>query len=74
MLLSAAQLPAYKHLVQQAAKHAQTFPEDQRVGEMMDRLMVAFGAEILKIVPGRVSTEVDAKYAHCPPPAPNPVG
>lgn len=29
----------------------------------MDKLVVLFGVEILKIVPGRVSTEVDAKYA-----------
>jgi len=28
----------------------------------MDRLVVLFGTEILKIVPGRVSTEVDARY------------
>jgi transaldolase len=29
----------------------------------MDRLLVEFGTEILKIVPGRVSTEVDAKFS-----------
>jgi transaldolase len=29
----------------------------------MDRLLVAFGTEILKIVPGRVSTEVDAAFS-----------
>lgn len=29
----------------------------------MDRLLVGFGQEILKIVPGRVSTEVDAKFS-----------
>ena len=29
-----------------------------------DKLFVLFGAEILKIVPGRVSTEVDARYGH----------
>ncbi len=28
----------------------------------MDKLFVLFGCEILKIVPGRVSTEVDARY------------
>ena len=30
----------------------------------MDRLVVLFGTEILKIVPGRVSTEVDARFVH----------
>lgn len=29
----------------------------------MDRLLVEFGTEILKIIPGRVSTEVDAKFS-----------
>jgi hypothetical protein len=29
----------------------------------MDRLLVAFGSEILKIIPGRVSTEVDASFS-----------
>ena len=31
----------------------------------MDRLFVLFGTEILKIVPGRVSTEVDARWVEC---------
>ena len=35
--------------------------EDQVV-DVTDKLFVAFGTEILKIVPGRVSTEVDARY------------
>ena len=35
--------------------------EDQVV-DVTDKLFVAFGMEILKIVPGRVSTEVDARY------------
>jgi len=30
----------------------------------MDRLVVLFGTEILKIVPGRVSTEVDARFVY----------
>ena len=29
----------------------------------MDRLLVGFGQELLKIIPGRVSTEVDAKFS-----------
>jgi transaldolase len=37
--------------------------ESRRVEEFMDRLAVTFGIEILKIVPGRVSTEVDARLS-----------
>lgn len=36
---------------------------DEKVGLAMDKLLVNFGAEILKIVPGRVSTEVDARLS-----------
>jgi transaldolase len=36
---------------------------DAQVGNAMDRLLVEFGKEILKIVPGRVSTEVDASLS-----------
>lgn len=36
---------------------------EQQAENAMDRLLVGFGQEILKIVPGRVSTEVDAKFS-----------
>lgn len=36
--------------------------EDEQVANTMDKLFVSFGLEILKKVPGRVSTEVDARY------------
>ena len=36
--------------------------ESERLSATMDKLFVLFGVEILKIVPGRVSTEVDARY------------
>ena len=35
---------------------------DEQVVDVTDKLFVAFGTEILKIVPGRVSTEVDARF------------
>ncbi len=62
LLLKAAQMPAYKHLVDQAAELAQERggSEQEMAEEFMDALFVAFGLEILKLVPGRVSTEVDA--------------
>lgn len=37
--------------------------KDEKVGEALDYLCVLFGIEILKIVPGRVSTEVDARLS-----------
>ena len=36
---------------------------DERVDAALDRLLVEFGKEILKIVPGKVSTEVDARFS-----------
>lgn len=36
---------------------------DQKVDSTLDRLLVEFGKEILKIVPGKVSTEVDARFS-----------
>lgn len=58
LILKAAQMPAYAHLVDEAivwgkAHHAVA-------SQVTDRLAVNFGAELTRIVPGRVSTEVDA--------------
>ena len=62
LLFHAAQQPQYAHLVEQALQEAseQGGDHDAQTTEFMDRLFVAFGREILKIIPGRVSTEVDA--------------
>jgi transaldolase len=62
LLLKAAQQPHYQHLVDESLASALREPGDRaaRTGAFMDRLFVAFGCEILKVVPGRVSTEVDA--------------
>lgn len=62
LLFHAAQQPQYAHLVEQALSEA---AEDgggkaAQTEAFMDRLFVGFGREILKIIPGRVSTEVDA--------------
>ena len=65
LLLKAAQLPQYRPLVDEAFKFAdtQSGDESQRRAAFMEKLAVNFGCEILKIIPGRVSTEVDASYA-----------
>jgi len=62
LLLKAAQLPAYRALVDSAHASAAKLPgtETERTAAFMDELAVGFGREILKHVPGRVSTEVDA--------------
>ena len=62
LLFQAAQKPHYQHLVDEALDFAIRSPGDQaaRSAAFMDKLFVTFGCEILKIVPGRVSTEVDA--------------
>lgn len=36
---------------------------DSQVDDALDRLLVEFGKEILQIVPGKVSTEVDARFS-----------
>ena len=56
LILKAVQKPEYKPLLEQAIKD---FPK-LSTGDIIDRVLVAFGLEILKIIPGRVSTEIDA--------------
>ena len=65
LLLKAAQQPAYRTLVDKAQKAADSVSgsEAERTEAFMDNLAVAFGREILQIVPGRVSTEVDARLS-----------
>jgi len=66
LILAAAKLPAYQKLIDVAVQFGKEKGGDAAAqGEnAMDRLLVAFGTEILKIVPGRVSTEVDAAFSH----------
>ncbi|MFC0679674.1 transaldolase [Lysobacter korlensis] len=63
LLLKAASLPAYAGLVDAAVAQAQGSDTDARVRDAGDRLAVAIGGEILKLIPGRVSTEVDARLS-----------
>ena len=59
LILKAAQKPEYAGLVSQTLQqHAQA-----SLSEKVDHLLVRFGTEILSIVPGRVSTEVDARLS-----------
>jgi transaldolase len=60
LLLKAAALPAYASHIEAAVAAASG---DDKVGDASDRLAVAIGGEILKLIPGRVSTEVDARLS-----------
>jgi transaldolase len=65
LILKAAQMPEYKYLLDKAIADTQSanLSRDERVQEIVDTLLVMFGSEILKIVPGRVSTETDANLS-----------
>ncbi|HVK16433.1 MAG TPA: transaldolase [Fimbriiglobus sp.] len=65
LLYQAVQKPEYQHLLEDAVQHALKTPGDRaaRADAGMDKLLVNFACEILKIVPGRVSTEVDARLS-----------
>ncbi len=65
LLYSAAQMPAYHHLVEEAAGLATAAGGNhvQMAEEFIDHLFVLFGCEILEVVPGRVSTEVAASLS-----------
>jgi transaldolase len=58
LILKAAQMPAYAHLVEEAIVWGRS--HNEVTSRVTDRLAVNFGAELTHIVPGRVSTEVDA--------------
>jgi transaldolase len=59
LILKAVQKPDYQPLLTQVVQAHRSAPLD----EVMDRLLVRFGCEILALIPGRVSTEVDARLS-----------
>lgn len=63
LILAAANLPQYKPLIDKAVNYGNKVGNtlEEKIEGAMDMLCVLFGVEILKIVPGRVSTEVDAR-------------
>ncbi|XP_076334063.1 transaldolase [Tachypleus tridentatus] len=65
LILQASTLPQYQILIEKALdygkSHGKSF--DEQLSIAMDKLFVLFGCEILKIIPGRVSTEVDARLS-----------
>ncbi|WP_423598078.1 transaldolase [Roseateles sp. MS654] len=59
LILKAVQSPDYAHLLEDTVAASRTDTLDL----IVDKVLVAFGLEILKVVPGRVSTEVDARLS-----------
>jgi transaldolase len=66
LLLKAAGLGHFSHLVDDALEYgkARGKTQEQQVAEASDKLAVNIGAEILKSIPGHVSTEVDARLSY----------
>ncbi|MBI3237181.1 MAG: transaldolase, partial [Chlamydiales bacterium] len=65
LILAAAEKPEYQFLIEEAIQwgkqHASS--SEDLLEQVVDKIFVNFGLEILKIVPGRVSTEVDARLS-----------
>jgi len=63
LLLKAAQMPGYRSIVDTVMSKVGHGSSQEQLAKGMDNLAVAFGTEILKVIPGRVSTEVDARLS-----------
>jgi transaldolase len=63
LILKAALDARYRPLLDEALAAASGAPDDMRLDEVLDRLFIGFGCRILELVPGRVSTEVDARLS-----------
>jgi len=65
LIYTASQQPQYQHLVEDAINYAKAKggSQDDQASHALDKLGVNFGLEILKIIPGRVSTEIDARLS-----------
>lgn len=63
LLLKAAQLEVYQPLLDEALAYARQQSGKDLIAEACDYLAVAIGKEILQVIPGRVSTEVDARLS-----------
>ncbi len=64
LILKAVRMPEYRSLLTQVRQQpARGDSKQAQIEDTCDRLLIAFGGEILKIIPGRVSTEVDARLS-----------
>jgi transaldolase len=63
LILKAVQKPEYAGLLKEVIGPAGSGRNEDQVRDLCDRLLIAFGVQILTIIPGRVSTEVDARLS-----------
>ncbi len=65
LIFAAAQKPEYRYLIQKSINEMpkEAMNEEARRSLLLDHIFVNFGLEILKLVPGRVSTEIDARLS-----------
>jgi len=65
LIMKAASMPQYKNIIDEAVAYAKSKVQgkDKQLTLTLDKLAVTFGSHILKIIPGRVSTEVDARLS-----------
>lgn len=65
LILKAAQMPGYQFVLDKVIADSKklSLSGEAKTRQVMDELLVAFGMEILKIIPGRVSTETDANLS-----------
>lgn len=63
LIYKSAQDERYATLIEDAISYSKNLSSEKRMDACLDKLAVNFGTEILKIVPGRVSTEVDARLS-----------
>jgi len=65
LILKAAQMPTYESLVKEVITSVSrgTLSSDEQLSLCMDKLAVGIGEKIIQVIPGRVSTEVDARLS-----------
>lgn len=65
LILKAAQMPSYQELVEQVLTSvaSEAIPSNEQLALCMDRLAVGIGKRIVDLIPGRISTEVDARLS-----------
>jgi transaldolase len=63
LIFKAAQDARYRPIIDEAVAAAADVPAETRLGEIVDHLFIGFGQRILELIPGRVSTEVDARLS-----------
>lgn len=63
LILAACRLPQYNHLITSATEACHG-SDSWIASDILDKIVVNFGVEYLKIIPGRISTEIDAKFSY----------